>query len=227
MLMLWRHFPPSCAVSQSWKIKKYSKFAEDVCPNPLKGIHTHYIATTLLNTGPEALFFFFFWSICINLVENSLPFYCLLIQTLALTDHGKFLFCLSMPPSSCTGDWEECSEQMCCGRKWMKALLRDWYFPREKREKKRKTRQKNLLYRQIKRQAHGILRQKPWMEGKPIQNQEIQVRRALLSSPPNLFKWQNHVQARVCRRVHLCCHKRVSKCGEFPALLLETLSFVS
>lgn len=136
MLMLWRHFPPSCAVSQSWKIKKYSKFAEDVCSNPLKGIHTHYIATTLLNTGPEALFFFFFWSICINLVENSLPFYCLLIQTLALTDHGKFLFCLSMPPSSCTGDWEECSEQMCCGRKWMKALLRDWYFPREKRKKK-------------------------------------------------------------------------------------------
>lgn len=48
-----------------------------------------------------------------------------------------------------------------------------------------------------------------------------------LSSPPNLFKWQNRVQVKFCRRVHLCCHKLVSKCREFLALLLETLSFVT
>lgn len=35
--------------------KGTSKFAEDVCANSLKVIHTHYIAT-LLNTGPEAFF---------------------------------------------------------------------------------------------------------------------------------------------------------------------------
>lgn len=88
MLMLWRRFPPSC--TQSWKIKKHNKFVEDVCANSLEVIHTHYIATTLLKTGPED----FFFPISINLGENRLPFYCLLIQTLALTDQAKFLFCL-------------------------------------------------------------------------------------------------------------------------------------
>lgn len=147
-----------------------------------------------------------------------MTFYCLLIQTLALTDQGKLhFFALWCHPCALGIKRNVQNKRVVGGSEWKHCSEIDVF--QEKKGKTRKTRQKNLLHRQLKRQ--------PWMEGKPIQNQEIQVRRALLSSPPEVFKWQNHVQAKVCRRVHLCCHKLVSECREFPALLLETLSSVS
>lgn len=50
-------FPPFLYSFPELEDQKYTNFAEDVSANSLKAIHTHYIAT-LLNTGPEAIFFF-------------------------------------------------------------------------------------------------------------------------------------------------------------------------